>query len=139
MFVKLAIYSNNMNKRIIIIASVFGMLAVILGAFGAHALKALLKPSDLEVWKTAVDYQFYHTFALLFLSGFSRFKTRSINLASWFFTFGIIFFSGSLYLLSTKDIHHFSQISILGPITPIGGLFFILGWISLLLATIKNK
>ncbi|MFA5245757.1 MAG: DUF423 domain-containing protein, partial [Pedobacter sp.] len=66
-----------MNKRIIIIASVFGMLAVILGAFGAHALKALLKPSDLEVWKTAVDYQFYHTLALLFLSAFSRFKTRS--------------------------------------------------------------
>lgn len=128
-----------MNKRIIIIASVFGILAVVFGAFGAHALKARLQPSDLEVWKTAVDYQFYHTFALLYLSVFSRFKSRSINWASWFFTFGIILFSGSLYLLSTKDLHYFSQVSLLGPVTPIGGLFFILGWISLLLATIKNK
>ena len=119
-----------MNKRIIIIASVFGILAVILGAFGAHALKARLTTSELEVWKTAVDYQFYHTFALLFLSTFSRFNSRGIKLASWFFSLGIILFSGSLNI---------SQISVIGPITPIGGLFFIMGWISLIIATIKNK
>lgn len=128
-----------MNKRIIIIASVFGMLAVILGAFGAHNLKSQLGPTDLAIWKTAVEYQFYHTLALLFLSTFSRFKSRAINLASWFFTIGILFFSGSLYLLAAKDLLNISQISILGPITPIGGLFFILGWISLLVATVKNK
>lgn len=128
-----------MNKRIIIIASVFGMLAVILGAFGAHSLKSQLDPTDLAIWKTAVEYQFYHTLALLFLSTFSRFKSRAINLASWFFTIGILFFSGSLYLLAAKDLLNISQISILGPITPIGGLFFILGWISLLVATVKNK
>ena len=128
-----------MNKRIIIIASVFGILAVILGAFGAHALKARLTTSELEVWKTAVDYQFYHTFALLFLSAFSRFNSREIKLASWFFSLGIILFSGSLYLISAKEILNISQISVIGPITPIGGLFFIMGWISLLIATIKNK
>jgi uncharacterized membrane protein YgdD (TMEM256/DUF423 family) len=128
-----------MNKRIIIIASVFGILAVILGAFGAHALKARLTTSELEVWKTAVDYQFYHTFALLFLSTFSRFNSREIKLASWFFSLGIILFSGSLYLISAKEILNISQISVIGPITPIGGLFFIMGWISLLIATIKNK
>jgi uncharacterized membrane protein YgdD (TMEM256/DUF423 family) len=128
-----------MNKRIIIIASVFGMLAVILGAFGAHALKVRLTAAELEVWKTAVDYQFYHTLALLFLSTFSRFNSREIKLASWFFSLGIILFSGSLYLISAKEILNISQISIIGPITPIGGLFFILGWISLLVATIKNK
>ncbi len=128
-----------MNKRIIIIASVFGILAVILGAFGAHALKVRLSTSELEVWKTAVDYQFYHTLALLFLTTFSPFNSREIKLASWFFSLGIILFSGSLYLISAKEILNISQISVIGPITPIGGLFFILGWISLLIATIKNK
>ncbi len=128
-----------MNKRIIIIASVFGMLAVILGAFGAHALKTLLDPADLQVWKTAVEYQFYHTLALLFLSTFSRSRSRLINLSSWFFTLGIILFSGSLYLLAAKDLLNMNQFSFIGPLTPIGGLFFILGWISLLIATLKNK
>lgn len=128
-----------MNKRIIIIASVFGILAVILGAFGAHTLKSLLVPADLQVWKTAVEYQFYHTLALLFLSTFSRSRSRLINLASWFFTLGIILFSGSLYLLAAKDLLNINQLSLIGPVTPLGGLFFILGWISLLIATLKNK
>ena len=128
-----------MNKRIIIIASMFGILAVILGAFGAHTMKNLLDPADLVVWKTAVEYQFYHTFALLFLSTFSRFRSRAINFASWFFTLGIFLFSGSLYLIAAKDLLNINQLSVIGPITPIGGLFFILGWISLLIATLKNK
>lgn len=128
-----------MNKRIIIIASVFGILAVILGAFGAHGLKKIIGPAELDIWNTAVQYQFYHTLALLFLATFSRFKSRSINTASWFFTFGILFFSGSLYLLAVKDILNITQVSFIGPVTPVGGLLFILGWISLLVATIKNK
>jgi uncharacterized membrane protein YgdD (TMEM256/DUF423 family) len=128
-----------MNKRIIIAASIFGMIAVILGAFGAHTLKARFSSSELEVWKTAVDYHFYHTFALLFLSTFSKKNSRAINLSAWFFTIGIVLFSGSLYLISTKEILNISQISIIGPITPIGGLFFIMGWFSLLVATLKNK
>lgn len=128
-----------MNKSIIIAASIFGIIAVILGAFGAHSLKVRLSPSDLEVWKTAVDYHFYHTFALLFLSTFSRKNSRIINLSAWFFTIGIFLFSGSLYLISTKEILNFSQVSIIGPLTPIGGLFFIMGWMSLLIATLKNK
>jgi uncharacterized membrane protein YgdD (TMEM256/DUF423 family) len=128
-----------MNKRIIIIASVFGMLAVILGAFGAHGLKGLITTAQLDTWETAVDYQFYHTLALLFLATFSRFRSRAINAASWFFTLGILLFSGSLYLLSLKEVLNITNASLLGPITPIGGVFFILGWISLLIATVKNK
>ena len=128
-----------MNKRIIIFASVFGILAVILGAFGAHGLKELISADELATWHTAVQYQFYHTLALLFLSTFSRFRSRAINAASWFFTFGILLFSGSLYLLSAKDVLNITNVSLLGPLTPIGGLFFILGWVSLLVATIKNK
>lgn len=128
-----------MNKRIIIIASVFGMLAVILGAFGAHGLKKLVSIDQLDAWHTAVQYQFYHTFAMLFLATFSRFRSRAINASSWFFTAGILLFSGSLYLISAKDILNIDSLSLIGPLTPIGGLFFILGWVSLLVATIKNK
>lgn len=128
-----------MNKRIIIFASLFGIMAVILGAFGAHGLKKLITADQLDVWHTAVQYHFYHTLALLFLSTFSRFRSRAINLASWLFTFGIVLFSGSLYLIAAKDILNITQLSILGPLTPLGGLLFILGWISLLVATIKNK
>ena len=128
-----------MNKRLIIIASVFGILAVILGAFGAHALKSLLDPAGLVVWKTAVSYQFYHTLALLFISLLPASKGRAGSIAAWFFSLGILLFSGSLYLISTKEILNISQLSVLGPLTPIGGLFFILGWISLISIAMKSK
>jgi uncharacterized membrane protein YgdD (TMEM256/DUF423 family) len=128
-----------MNKRIIITASLFGALAVIAGAFGAHALRALLQPKQLEVWHTAVQYQFYHVFALLFLSTFTRFKNKLIVSAYYLFTVGIIFFSGSLYLLSCRDLLGMPGLAALGPITPIGGLLFIIGWVMLALAAIRNK
>ncbi|MGF7040705.1 DUF423 domain-containing protein [Mucilaginibacter lappiensis] len=128
-----------MNKQIIITASVFGMLAVITGAFGAHGLKALLPASQLEVWHTAVQYNFYHVFALLFLSTFAKFKNRLITLAYYFFTFGIVCFSGSLYLLSCRSILGWDWLIALGPITPLGGLLFILGWLMLALAALRNK
>jgi len=129
-----------MNKRIIITASFLGMLAVITGAFGAHGLKALLAPAQLEVWHTAVQYNFYHVFALLFLAVFAREKSGGlISAAYYLFTFGIIFFSGSLYLLSCRDLLGWNWLIAMGPITPIGGLLFILGWLMLALAAIRNK
>ncbi|XHR96887.1 DUF423 domain-containing protein [Mucilaginibacter sp. UC70_90] len=129
-----------MNKQIIITASFFGMLAVITGAFGAHGLKALLAPAQLEVWHTAVQYNFYHVFALLFLAVFAREKSGGlISAAYYLFTFGIIFFSGSLYLLSCRDLLGWNWLIAMGPITPIGGLLFILGWLMLALAAIRNK
>lgn len=127
-----------MNKRIILTAAIFGLIAVILGAFGAHGLKDKISSESLENWKTAVDYQFYHTFALLFLATFSRAKNGLINISYLSFTIGIFLFCGSLYLLSTREITSLST-TVLGPITPIGGLFFIVGWISLFLATIRHK
>jgi len=136
--VNLAFY-NRMNKQIIITASLFGALAVIAGAFGAHALRASLPPKQLEVWQTAVQYQFYHVFALLFLSTFSRFKNKLIVSTYYLFTFGIIFFSGSLYLLSCRDLLGMPGLAALGPITPIGGLLFIIGWVMLAFAAIRNK
>lgn len=127
-----------MNKRIILTAAFLGALAVILGAFGAHSLKNLISPSALEIWQKGVEYQFYHVFALLYLSTFARYKNKLIGLAYLFFTLGIVLFSGSLYLLALKDAYHLA-VNFIGPVTPIGGLCFILGWISLFLAALKDK
>ncbi|PWK77330.1 uncharacterized membrane protein YgdD (TMEM256/DUF423 family) [Mucilaginibacter oryzae] len=129
-----------MNKQIVITASFFGMLAVITGAFGAHGLKSTLTAAQLEVWHTAVQYNFYHVFALLFLSAFAGKNDGGlISAAHYLFTFGIILFSGSLYLLSCRDLLGWSWLHIMGPITPVGGLLFILGWLMLALAAIRTK
>ena len=127
-----------MNRKIIVTASVFGILAVILGAFGAHGLKAKISASDLENWRTAVSYHFYHTLALLFLSTLVRHRDGFINIAYYCFSLGILLFSGSLYLLATRAVTGLHA-GFLGPVTPLGGLLFILGWVFLLLAAIKNK
>ena len=114
-------------SKYITLGSIFAGTAVILGAFGAHALKEKLSIQQLQVFETGVKYQFYHAFV------------PALNYSFWFFTAGILLFSGSLYLLSTIDINGLSGIkSILGPITPLGGLCFILGWISLIIA-VKGK
>ena len=130
-----------MNKKIIITASIFGVLAVITGAFGAHGLKEKLTASQLEVWHTAVQYHFYHVFALLFLSTFARFKNNMIVTSFYFFTFGIILFSGSLYLMACRDMLGLSAnlVKTIGPITPIGGLLFIIGWLMLAFAALRHK
>ena len=128
-----------MNKQIVVTASLLGLLAVITGAFGAHGLKASLSAQQLEVWHTAVQYQFYHVFALLFLSTFARGKNRLVTSSYYLFTVGIVFFSGSLYLLACRDLLGWGWLSVMGPITPVGGLLFIIGWLTLALAAIRNK
>ncbi|MBS7565196.1 DUF423 domain-containing protein [Mucilaginibacter sp. Bleaf8] len=128
-----------MNRTIIITAAILGAVAVIAGAFGAHALKAILSPQQIQIWGTAVQYHFYHVFALLFLSTFARDKNNLVFASYWLFLLGILFFSGSLYLLSFSGVLHWNWLHILGPITPVGGLLFISGWITLALAAIRNK
>jgi uncharacterized membrane protein YgdD (TMEM256/DUF423 family) len=126
-----------MKKRIIFTACIFGALAVIAGAFGAHGLEGKLSAKNMEVWHTAVQYQFYHTFALLFLSTLTRHKTRLIGQCYYLFMFGIILFSGSLYLLAFSDLTDWSWLPVLGPVTPIGGAMLIAGWILLGVAVMK--
>ena len=129
-----------MSKRILITASLFGATAVILGAFGAHGLKSLIDQNAIEIWAKGVEYQFYHTFALLFLYHFSAGKEgRYVKMAYVFFTFGILLFSGSLYLLATRSISNINFVNYIGPVTPVGGLLFIGGWISLLLSAFKGS
>jgi len=116
-----------MAKLIMLIAGLSGGLSVILGAFAAHGLKKKLSPDMQAVFKTGVDYQFYHSFALA-LVGLSLLaqniqQSTYLNWAFICFGIGIILFSGSLYLLAL------TQRKVFGPVTPIGGLFFILGWL----------
>ena len=128
-----------MTRRIILTASLCGAIAVIFGAFGAHSLKNVLSAGAVEIWAKGVVYQFYHTFALLFLS---QFAMDNDKLAKWsyiFFTTGIVLFSGSLYLLATREILNIGFLNYIGPITPIGGLCFILGWALLFIAASKRK
>ena len=128
-----------MNKQIILTASFFGLIAVVLGAFGAHGLEGKISDYHLETWKTANQYHFYHVFALLFLSTFSRAKSQSIRVSYIAFTIGILLFSGSLYLLSVRSLLGMEGASFLGPITPLGGLCFMIGWVGLFVAAVKNR
>lgn len=123
------------GRRIIIIAGFFGILAVALGAFGAHALKAKLTALDLlGTYQTAVQYHFYHTLALLLVGFISLNDTHSKFLlrSAWLFAVGIVLFSGSLYALC------FTGLTIFGPVTPVGGFAFILGWLFLTIYGIKK-
>lgn len=128
-----------MNKQIILIASLFGLSAVVLGAFGAHGLEGKISDYHLGTWKTANQYHFYHTFALLFLSTFSRAKNASIRVSFIAFSIGIFLFSGSLYLMSIRDLIGLQGFRWLGPVTPLGGLCFMVGWVGLFIAAIKNR
>ena len=127
-----------MKKRIIVTASIFGALAVIAGAFGAHGLQSLLTAKNIEVWHTAVQYQFYHVFALLFLSTMAATNNKLVKASYYLFALGIVFFSGSLYLLSCRDVLGMDWLIYMGPVTPIGGLLFIAGWITTGLAAYRN-
>ena len=127
-----------MYKRIVITAAIFGIFAVVFGAFAAHGLKSKISALELVTWRTAVEYQFYHVFALLFLGSIARTGDKLINWSYWFFTIGIILFSGSLYLIAAKNLLSLNEISVIGPLTPVGGLFFIAGWFCLLFSTFKN-
>jgi uncharacterized membrane protein YgdD (TMEM256/DUF423 family) len=113
-----------MAKLFITLASLSGMLAVVFGAFGAHALKGKLDDQALKVFETAVQYHFYHTFALLVVGVIALNQPQSVLLKSsgWLFVVGVLVFSGSLYLLSLTGVRW------LGAITPLGGLALIAGW-----------
>ncbi len=125
------------TKNIIAWAAAFGAVAVIFGALGAHALKARLEPDSLKSFETAIRYQAWHALALLALGtgSFSLTRSRAIAIC-WII--GIFLFSGSIYMLSTASIWGIS-VGFLGPITPIGGLFFIAGWILLFTNAIRTK
>jgi uncharacterized membrane protein YgdD (TMEM256/DUF423 family) len=114
-------------KSILTIAAISGLLAVVLGAFGAHALKKMISPEMLEVYKTGVQYQFYHTFALLVVGILMYFNTsKALKWSGYLFVLGILLFSGSLYVMTITGI------KALGIITPFGGTVWIVAWFLLM-------
>ena len=128
------------DKRLLIIAAVLAMLAVVLGAFGAHTLENLLTEKQLGSFETGVRYQFYHSLAIFIVWILGKQLNRITLLRSgWLFTIGILLFSGSIFLLSCRDLLGIENYKWLGPLTPIGGALFIIGWGLLVYELIKVK
>jgi uncharacterized membrane protein YgdD (TMEM256/DUF423 family) len=127
-----------MHKNFLSTAAILGAMSVISGAFAAHSLKQILSPENLQVFETAVRYQFYHVFALL-ATGilYAAFPVKFMKWAGNFFIAGIILFSGSLYLLCYAK-HNELPLNWPGAITPIGGVAFIAGWVMLFAAVIRR-
>ena len=127
-----------MDKKIISTGAVFGMLAIILGAFGAHALKKVLTIEELTTFETGVKYQMYHALFLLFVGIASEIPQKAKKTIYYLVVVGVLFFSGSIYLLATNSLTTF-DFKIIGFVTPIGGLLLILAWGALLLNYFNKK
>lgn len=134
-----------MQKRFLVFSGFSGAIAVALGAMAAHFLKSKLETglfteANLQAFETAAKYQMYHSIALLLLAVLAdKFNPKIISKVGYCFMAGIVLFSGSLYLLTTANLIGLSDVRWLGPITPIGGLFFITGWLLLAFAGTKKK
>ncbi len=127
-----------MHKTIIGAAAIMGLLSIILGAFGAHALKEILSPDQLVSFETGVRYQMYHALFLLFVGTTGKISDKQKKTVFMLTLVGVIFFSVSIYLLSTKAVTGI-DFSFLGPITPIGGLFLIIAWATLFFSVLRQK
>ncbi|MCK5814623.1 MAG: DUF423 domain-containing protein [Flavobacteriaceae bacterium] len=124
-----------MKNKNLVITALLGLTTVVFGAFGAHVLKSKISPELLITFETGIRYQMYHVFVLLFINMYTDFSTKLKNNLSLFFFLGILCFSGSLYAISVlgfpaKNIWF---------ITPLGGLFFIIGWFKLAISFFKGK
>jgi uncharacterized membrane protein YgdD (TMEM256/DUF423 family) len=129
-----------MIKNILIKAAILGCIGIVLGAFGAHALKAILTSEQLASFNTGVRYQISHAIVLLFLFLLTeKYNLKHFKIAANFLFFGVILFSGSIYILTLKNILAIDVLKFAGPITPIGGLLIILGWLFILIGAIKLK
>jgi uncharacterized membrane protein YgdD (TMEM256/DUF423 family) len=127
-----------MNRKIVITGIILILLAIILGAFGAHALKSVLTEEKLASFETGVRYQILHGIALLSIGlNAAQFK---FSLEGWYriIFIGIICFSLSIYLLALQDVFEI-KLSFLGPVTPLGGTLLIIGWLILILKIVRNK
>ena len=128
--------STKASRIWVVVGATLGLLGVVAGALGAHALRGVLETNALATFQTAVRFQMYHALALLFTgllsSRWTSWVKRLVNAAGWLFTFGTVIFSGSLYILALTDIGLF------GAIAPIGGACLLAGWASLALGVIRR-
>ena len=134
-----------MYRKILIFGLAFAALSVLLGAFGAHALKSMVSGEKLQIFETGVRYQFMHAMALITLAIYCNQRNLSVKeqkRIAWpvhFFIAGTLLFSGSLYILTSIATTDHPLIPFIGPITPLGGLCFMLGWFLWLRVVFLNK
>lgn len=134
-----------MKKQFLVFGGFSGASAVALGAMAAHFLESkmqagLLTERNLHAFKTAAEYQMYHAIALIGIALLSeKVENEAIARAGYSFVIGTVLFSGSLYFLSTGSLMGLPALKWLGPVTPIGGLFFIIGWLFLAFAGLRKK
>jgi len=126
------------HKKILFTAAILGALTIAIGAFGAHGLKKLVDASSVASFETGVRYQMYHVIALLFVGSFSGISQQARVWIFRIFVFGMLLFSGSIYILALDEVIPFS-VKFLGPVTPIGGLLFILGWVMMARSFLKKN
>ena len=117
------------------LSAFLGFLAIVLGAFGAHTLKEKLGVDAFNSYETGVRYMVYHVFALLFINTYSGFTNKTKNWISYLFFIGILFFSGSIFLITAGGISGKN----IWFITPLGGFLFILGWLTMVFAFLKKN
>tara|TARA_B100000787_G_scaffold163127_1_gene144473 strand:+ start:2400 stop:2780 length:381 start_codon:yes stop_codon:yes gene_type:complete len=119
----------------IVITCFLGLSAVVLGAFGAHAFKEILTSDQLLSMETALRYQMYHVIVLLFVNTFDGFSMKQKNTISYIFFLGVLFFSGSIYLIQLTSVTAKS----IWFITPLGGVFFLMGWVSMIVIFVTKR
>jgi len=127
-----------MNNKILSTAAFFGMTSIVLGAFGAHALKQVLTADQLLTFETGVKYQMYHALFLLFLGLNTHLSTKVKKTILVLTILGVILFSGSIYLLATDSLNGFN-FKVIGFVTPVGGLLLIIAWSILMVQFLKKK
>jgi uncharacterized membrane protein YgdD (TMEM256/DUF423 family) len=127
-----------MARSIVIIAALLGALSVGLGAFGAHGLKQIVTETQVATFETGVKYQMYHAFFLLFIGICHYLSEKAKKVVLYLVLSGVLFFSGSIYLLTFKDLIDVN-LKIIGPITPVGGLMLIAAWVYTAIQMIKNR
>ena len=126
------------NKNIVITAALLVALTIIVGAFGAHGLKELISEKSLVSFETGVRYQMYHVIVMLALGLSTGILPKTQKWVFWFFIIGILFFSGSIYLLALNEFLPFDT-KLIAFTTPIGGFLLIIGWLRLAYGVIVNK
>jgi len=127
-----------MERKITGVAALMGMTAIVLGAFGAHALKKVLSVAELATFETGVKYQMYHALFLLFLSITAWVTPKAKKVVLQLVVFGVLFFSGSIYLLATQSVTHI-DFKPIGIVTPIGGALLIGAWGVLFWHSVKKR
>lgn len=129
---------DKVEKKLATTAAVFGLIAVLIGAFGAHGLKQLINADQLQTFETGVKYQMYHALFLLVIANLRSISFRTKSTIWVLVTIGLILFSGSIYGLATNDLTSFDFKSI-ALVTPLGGTLLISGWVVLFVNVLKIK